>query len=260
MPTTARSVRPRSLPQSSVALASCLATLCLLSPLTAGAQSLRGSSASLDRQNREARRHDFTYLERPVQLDRFVDAGLLVPIEGNADYMLNDVSYQVARPEVKLFLERLGAQYRRACGEVLVVTSLTRPTSQQPHNASSRSVHPTGMALDLRRPAGRCRNWLESTLLALERAGVLDATLERSPPHFHVAIFPHEYLAHVSLLTGRSESAVLSAASVAAQHTVRRSETLWSIAQRFGTTPLAIRRANGLTSSVIRPGQVLQLP
>ena len=83
------------------------------------AQGLRGSAASLDRQNRQARLHDFTYLQGPGQLRRFVSADLLVPVEGNADYLLKDVSFQVARPEVRLFVERLAAQYRRACGERL---------------------------------------------------------------------------------------------------------------------------------------------
>ena len=36
------------------------------------AQSLRGSAASLDRQNRQARLHDFTYLQGLGQLRRFV--------------------------------------------------------------------------------------------------------------------------------------------------------------------------------------------
>jgi hypothetical protein len=56
----------------------------------ASAQSLRGSRASVDRQNREARQHDFTFLRRPAQLERFVDAGLLVSLEDGeldvADY------------------------------------------------------------------------------------------------------------------------------------------------------------------------------
>ena len=38
-----------------------------------------------------------------------------------------DVSFPFARPEVELFVQRLSGQYRRACGEQLVVTSLTRP-------------------------------------------------------------------------------------------------------------------------------------
>jgi hypothetical protein len=177
---------------------------------SADAQSLRGSRASLDRQNREAREHDFTFLRRPAQLDRFVDAGLLVPLEDDEHYRLDDVSFNVARPEVKLFIERLAAQYGAACGETLVVTSLTRPASRQPANASRRSVHPTGMAVDLRVPDGSCRRWLESTLLSLERQRVLDVTLERSPLHFHVAVFPDDYLAYVAELTGRSESALLT--------------------------------------------------
>ena len=86
----------------------------------ASAQSLRGSSLSLDRQSREARLHDFTYLRRPGQLDRFVDAGLLVPVASTRDYLLSGVSFEVARPEVKLFLDRFGADVpaplRRAHG------------------------------------------------------------------------------------------------------------------------------------------------
>ena len=227
----------------------------------ASAQSLRGSQASIDRQNREARQHDYTFLRRTPQVERFVDAGLLVPLEGGAHYRLHDVSFNVARPEVKLFIERLSAQYLAACGERLVVTSLTRPTTRQPGNASPRSVHPTGMAVDLRvPPRASCRRELESTLIALERRRVLDATLERSPLHFHVAVFPHEYLAYVADVTGRPASALLASVQRPTRHTVRRSETLWEIAERYGTTPDRIRKANGLTSSVIRPGQTLEIP
>lgn len=229
--------------------------------LPASAQNLRGSRASVDRQNREARQHDFTFLRKPAQLERFVDAGLLVPLEGGEDYRLHDVSFGVARPEVKLFIERLSGQYLDACGERLVVTSLTRPISRQPVNASPRSVHPTGMAVDLRTPRrASCRRWLESTLLSLERRRVLDATLERSPLHFHVAVFPDEYLAYVSRLTGRSGDALLASVDAPARHTVRPSETLWGIADRYGTTPARIREANGLKSTVIRPGQTLKIP
>ena len=185
----------------------------------AAGQSLRGSRSSLDRQNREASAHDFTYLEGPRQLRRFVGAGLLVPVEGNEDYELAGVSYQVARPEIRLFVERLSRQYHAACGEPLVVTSLTRPQSAQPPNASARSVHPTGMALDLRLPAaGACRRWLESTLLYLEKQKVLDATLERRPPHYHVAVFPDDYVAYVARMTGRAAAAVMADAEAAGSY------------------------------------------
>ena len=217
-------------------------------------QSLRGSSASLDRQNKQARDHDFTVLRDPAQLKRFVALDLLVPVQADKDFALKDVSFTYARPEVRLFIDRLSSQYRRACGERLVVTSLTRPRTHQPRNASPRSVHPTGMALDLRRPrSGSCRQWLERVLLSLEKKRVLEATLERRPPHFHVAIFPDAYRQYVSRITSESSSRL-------ATYTVQRRDTLWDIAQDYGTTPSAIRRENGLRSTVIRPGQYLRMP
>ncbi len=223
----------------------------------ASAQSLRGSRGALDLQTAQAVSHDFTYLGEPGQVRRFVAAGYLVPVDSNRDYRLKDVSFPVARPEVRLFIARLASQYRRACGERLVVTSLTRPLSHQPRNASDRSVHPTGMALDLRRPAGRCRRWLERTLLSLESRGVLEATAERHPPHYHVAVFPEQYAFYVGRLTGLGSSG--SPISLRS-YTVRRGDTLWQIARRYDISLRALRQVNKLSSTRIRPGQRLTLP
>ena len=223
----------------------------------ASVPSLRGSPASLDQQNDEAVRHDFTYLRESSQLRRFVKAGLLVPVGGNRDYTLDDVSFPYARSEVKLFIERLSRQYRRACGEQLVVTSLTRPIANQPRNASPRSVHPTGMAVDLRRTTDpSCRKWLENTLLYLEEQKTLEATRERGPPHYHVAVFPTDYAAYVA--TRATSRAVADIHRF--KHTVGPRDTLWHIAKKYGTTPTEIRYANQLRSSVIHPGQVLRMP
>ena len=225
----------------------------------AAAQSLRGSQVSLDTQNAQALRHDFTYLRESSQLRRFVDAGLLVPLDASRNYRLKDVSFPYARPEVKLFIERFAGQYREACGEQLVVTSLTRPIANQPRNASPRSVHPTGMALDLRRPPNpTCRGWLESTLLYLEDQGVLEATRERGPPHYHVAIFPRDYERYVASVTRRDRTMAADGRRVV--HRVQQRDTLWEISHRYRTTPAEIRTANGLQSSLIRPGQVLRIP
>lgn len=221
---------------------------------TASAQSLRGSSASLDRQNRVARQHDYTYIDTADRIRYFASQGWLVRVRAGRDFVLNDVSFPYARPEVKLFIERLAGQYRAACGEPLVVTSLTRPTTRQPGNASDRSVHPTGMAVDLRYSTRRsCRTWIEPVLTSLERAGVLEATRERRPAHYHVALFPKPYAAYVERLTaGAVQSAVA--------YTVRPGDSLWAIARRHDTTPDAIRRTNGLGNNRISPGQVLNVP
>ena len=162
---------------------------------------VKGSHESLLRQNEEAREHDFTYLRTSADVRDYAQQGLLVRLAGNADYELagDEVSFPYARPEVKTFVERLSGQYRDACGERLVVTSLTRPITRQPPNASTISVHPTGMAIDLRRSdSSGCRQWLETVLLDLEGKGVLEATREQYPPHYHVAVFPNPYLQYVA--------------------------------------------------------------
>lgn len=230
-----------------------LACLTLLGAPALEAQSLRGSSSSMGRQARSAAEHDYTYLRNPAHVRTFVKRGWLVPVHSNADFMLAGVSFPYARPEVRTFIRRLGQQYRRACGERLVVTSLTRPKSHQPSNASRRSVHPTGMALDLRRSGNsKCRRWLESVLLSLERKRLLEATYERRPPHYHVALFPKPYARYVARLQAGGERLRI--------HRVARGDTLWTIARRYGTTVGDIKSANALRSNRIHPGQTLRVP
>jgi LysM repeat protein len=180
---------------------------------TASAQSLRGSRASMDRQFNVAVQHDYSFLDNTKDVSRFVSLGLLVAVRPGRHFELAQVSYPYARPGVRTFIDRLASQYFAACGERLVVTSLTRPTGKQPRNASDQSVHPAGMAVDLRiSRIAKCRTWLERTLLALEKNGVLDATRERRPAHYHIAVFPQQYLTYVARQDGRG--ATLLAADV----------------------------------------------
>ena len=223
----------------------------------ASAQSLRGSPWSVTRQNQVAQDHDYTFLVTGRGVRDFVSKGYLVEVPGDANYTLAAVSYPYARTEVKLFIERLGAQYRAACGEPLVVTSLTRPRSAQPRNASRRSVHPTGMAADFRRSTQRsCRDWLEDTLLSLEKQGVLEATRERYPPHYHVAVFPEHYARYVAALPDKS----LPTPAEVTHHRVRRGDSLWSIARDYGIDVDSLKAANQLSGSRIYAGQTLRIP
>ncbi|HEX6558891.1 MAG TPA: DUF5715 family protein, partial [Longimicrobiales bacterium] len=148
--------------------------LVLGSTVSLCAQTLRGSRATMRRQNTVAHKQDFTFLETSRDVRRFVESGLLVPVKSTSSLKLSDgVSYPYSRPAVKTFALRLAGQYKSSCGERLVVTSLTRPLSRQPWNSSELSVHPAGMALDIRVSDRRsCRRWLEQVLLGLERKGV----------------------------------------------------------------------------------------
>lgn len=195
----------------SLLLASLAALVTPLGSLRADA--LRGSMRSMVKQHDVAVRKHLDFVDTRNELERLVAAGELVPIEGNDDYVVDgQAPYRYGRPEIRLFLERLGAQYRAATGRRLVVTSLLRPTAEQPTNAHRLSVHPAGMAIDFRVPARAAeRVWLEKALLGLEQKGVLDVTRERRPPHYHVAVYPAEYAAFVA---GRDSS--VAVASVAA--------------------------------------------
>ncbi|MBW3630440.1 MAG: hypothetical protein KY464_14235 [Gemmatimonadetes bacterium] len=174
----------------------------------AGSATLRGSPASMARQHEVAEEQAYSFVRTPAEVRKLVEEGELVAIPGNTDYEVSrGVSFPYAKPELRLFLERLGEQYRSACGESLVVTSLTRPISKQPGNAHPLSVHPAGMAVDFRisRQAA-CRGWLEQALLSLEKDQLLDVTRERNPPHYHVAVFPVEYLAYVARQEAAAEA------------------------------------------------------
>jgi hypothetical protein len=164
---------------------------------TAQAGELGGSITSMKHQHGVAVEHDYTFLKTPAQVREFVEKGRLVPIEGNGDYVLNRVSFPYARAEVRSFVDHMAADFRAATGGQLVVTSLTRPNALQPRNAHELSVHPAGMAVDFRVPDdAKSRTWFEAALLQLETKGLIDATRERHPPHYHVAVFPEQYQAY----------------------------------------------------------------
>src|SRR4051812_29784842 len=174
------------------------ALLFALPAASASASSLRGSHASMVRQHEVAKKNDFTFLRTAKQVREFAASDRLEDVNGTDTYRTEGVSFPFARPVVKLFIERIALQFADATGDQLVVTSLTRPMSLQPRNASPLSVHPTGMAVDFRVPADAAeRTWLERTLLTLEDKGVLDVTREHNPSHYHVAVFPDAYASYV---------------------------------------------------------------
>lgn len=223
----------------------------------AEAQSLRGSRASVRRMYRQANAHKLHFYQTSAGVERAAERGRFVALEPNDHFKLFNVSYPYAKPAVRIFVERLAQQYHDGCGEPLVVTSAVRPTSEQPRNSTDHSVHPTGMAIDLRKPTSRkCLTWLRRTLIQLERAGVLEATEERHPPHFHVAVYPSPYTAYVERMTGKP----LRYASSTETYVVKRGDTLWGIARRHETTVRQLIELNDLPGETIRAGDEIRVP
>jgi hypothetical protein len=153
----------------------------------------------MKRQNAVAVQAGLPFAKSFEDIERMIAEGHLVRLLGDDHYELRDgLSSDAARPEMRLFVERLAEEYFGATGEKLVVTSLTRPASSQPSNAHALSVHPTGLALDLRiSQVAASRQWIERRLLEMEKEGLLDVTREKHPPHYHIALFPDAYLAYV---------------------------------------------------------------
>jgi hypothetical protein len=179
-----------------------LTAMLVAAPLAGASAQLRGSERSMERQHRVAIRSDLSFLGTGSEVKQFVRSDRLVPVRSTRYLMVKDVSYAYARPQVATFLRQLSEDYFAAALEPLVVTSLVRPITEQPRNSSPLSVHPAGMAVDLRIPdTWEHRRWLENHLLALERRSVLDVTLEFHPAHYHVAVFPTEYMRYASSLS-----------------------------------------------------------
>lgn len=192
------------------------ATLLMIPAAVAGAAGLRGSPASMAHQHAVAVEEDYSFLRTPAQVRELVVDGALVEVTDEADFRVSGVSFPYARPEVRSFIEHLAARSVAETGERLVVTSLTRPEALQPANAHALSVHPAGMAVDFRVPASAAqRAWLERTLLSMESTGLLDVTRERTPPHYHVAVFPEAYRAYAARLDSVAAAERAAAAPVA---------------------------------------------
>jgi hypothetical protein len=160
--------------------------------------SLRGSPAAMAQQHRVAQEHGLPFFDTRAAIMDAVRRGELVELRGDANYeVAGFVDPPYIRSEALTFVERTAALYHQACGERLVVTSAVRPRDEQPANAHRLSVHPAGMAVDLRVSANaECREWLEAKMLELEEKRLINGIREFRPPHYHIAVFPEPYTAY----------------------------------------------------------------
>ena len=151
---------------------------------------LRGSKESVEKMYEFAQANHLPFYLSPTNVRDAVEQQKLVPLTGDATYELTrGVGYTYATPEARQFVQAFAPLYLSACGTPLTVTSAARPITRQPRNANPHSVHPTGIAVDLRRPtAGACLTWVRAALAELENKGIIEATEERHPVHLHLAV------------------------------------------------------------------------
>lgn len=171
----------------------------------ARANDLRATTESQLIQNQQADQDNLSRIEDSKMLERFVRLKLLTTVPGDTqDYYLANVPsrYRYARPWTKLFIERLGSQYRDRFGTKLRVTSLIRTISLQNSlrrrnaNAASpygekRSTHLTGASIDISKK-GMTRaqqNWMRDVLRSLREQGYIFAIEEFRQPAFHIMVY-----------------------------------------------------------------------
>ncbi len=154
-----------------------------------GGASLRGSHEAVDRAYDAAVRDGIPFVHSKGELEQRANAGEYVALQrSTGTYQLKGVGSPYVRAATRNFVTSFAANYARTCGEPLTVTSAMRPTTVHLRNSVQKSVHPTGMAVDLRASRTGCRDWMRTALLGLERQGMIDATEEHHPAHFHVVV------------------------------------------------------------------------
>ena len=246
---------------------------------------LRGSKASVEKMYSFAREHGYPFYLTPATLDDAIAKGKLVPLPGDETYELaRGVGFSYSTAESREFIMQFAPQYLAVCGTPLTVTSAARPMSRQPRNANPHSVHPTGIAVDIRRPyPGPCLTWVRSALAELESRGFVEATEEHHPVHIHLAVLkapgarfrlpdltngvrvarqtPPSTLASTtpasSVLPAPATVSNVSNGSIslapalrtdsgtsARLYQVRQGDTLWDVAQMAGVSVKALAAAN----------------
>jgi hypothetical protein len=132
----------------------------------------------------------------------YVASGRLTLLEGPNLRMKSGDVVPYVLPETKNFIVRLAFEYGQVgCGELTITSALRAVDGEMPSAASSYSVHPRGMAADVRVSgiSERCEAWLNAYLLTKETEMVIDATREHwkivrgqkvPNPHFHIVAVP----------------------------------------------------------------------
>jgi hypothetical protein len=166
---------------------------------------LRGSLASLLRQNRRDEAEGLVRIEDDAQLDRMETAGDIVPVPASASLRVNPdlpVNRRYCRPWTAHFLADLAGSHYARFHRPLQLNSAVRTVEFQRHllmingNAAPAegdiaSPHLTGAAVDIGKRGLTFSEiaWMRAWLLPLQTAGKIDVEEEFYQSCFHITVY-----------------------------------------------------------------------
>jgi hypothetical protein len=166
---------------------------------------LRGSLASLERQNTKLDAEGLERIEDEDDLSARIAHGLLVPVPVSSGLSVNDslpVNHRYCRPWTARFLADLARAHEAAFHHGFEVSSAVRTVQYQrrlmringnaaPAQGDIVSPHLTGATIDIAKQ-GMSRSelgWMRNHLLALEAAGKIDVEEEFRQSCFHITVY-----------------------------------------------------------------------
>jgi hypothetical protein len=186
-----------------LALAVCAFSTFITAP--AHGASLKGSTSAMKCQNQEAAKQNLSRIIDDDTLERMKTEKDLVALPVNAHLRIDSglaPKYRYCRPWTANFLQDLARDYFAKFKQPLQVNSAVRTVARQRElrktnlNAARAdgpvaSSHLTGATVDIAKkdcsPEGL--KWLREKLLALEKAGMVEATEENQQAVFHVMVY-----------------------------------------------------------------------
>jgi hypothetical protein len=165
---------------------------------------LRGSRASLVRQNAEIDRLDLPRIEDDEELDDLIQRKQLVSLPNGRGVRIDprlDSDRRYCKSWTRAFLQDLGNDFNRKFGGSIQVNSAVRTVDQQkqlrrrngnaaPIEGDTASSHLAGLTVDIAKKglSRKQHKWMQSYFAKLRSLGLIEIAEERRQAVFHVMV------------------------------------------------------------------------